>query len=278
MSLIVTGAKGFVGHHLCLALKKEGIEHKGIDVPEYNLNNGNHIKKLFEVYPNITGIIHLAAVSHTPLAKEYPLLTLETNIMATANLLEKCLKKKGFEKFIYLSSSSVYKPNHIYNVSKLSAELITNVYNLQYKLPACVVRTANVYGAGDSYKRVVHSFVEKAITGKPIIIEGTGEQKRVFTHVSDLVEGLIKVIKSKDVIGKTINITGEKEYSVKELAEIVKEFIPSTQIVYTEGRTAEVDKEKMDITEARKLGYEPQYSLKKGIGELVLWIQSNLAG
>lgn len=263
--IIITGGRGFVGNALGLYLREKDVSFRLVDLPEYDITKPANVKFIFNNFKP-TRILHLAAISDVPTAIKNPIKTINVNVLGTLNLLEECLKH-NIKQFVYMSSASVMSPVNIYASSKLAAELFTLNYQ-DYGIPISVVRTSNVYGKNDPQKRVVTRFIEKALKKEPMVLEGDGSAIRCFTYIDDLCDGLYKVLTNPKAIGKTINITGEKEYTVKQLAEIILSYVPG-QIVYKEGRKNESSQGLLDTKEARNIGYIPQWGLEKGVEEML---------
>ena len=275
MRVIITGSRGFIGKNLCLRLKKEGIEYKSIDLPMYNICDDKSVEFIFKNF-DTTNIVHLAAISHVPSTRVYPYTTVKVNVMGLVNMLQYCRFNK-VERFIYLSSPAALSPVNVYGTTKLAAELLCRAYWRDYHVNTTTLRVASVYGKGDKHKRVVDKFVERAVKGEPLTIEGDGSTQREFTYVEDAVEGIVCALKTEnEIAGKTFNVTGGRLYSMKELVETIKKELPKTKVVYKEGRKVERKTVKLDLEESKKvLGYEPKWSLEAGIKEMIQWKSSS---
>ena len=303
--IMVTGGAGFIGSHVVQKL----IEH-GDDVIIYdNLRQGDidllkklrfpnsepeivlgditdfaHVFQTIKRY-NVKKIIHTAAISFIPTAVEKPSLTFNVNVVGTFNLLE-AGRILDLEKFVYISSASTYgdfqyepvderhplEAKDIYGATKAAADRIAMSYYRTYGMPVTVIRTTSVYGPGDLERRVVRDFIERALLGKPLDLHGGGEQRRDFTYVKDVAKALILALNSEKANGEAFNISGGKDYSIKELAMIVKEFIPDAEIIVTEARRIDKKMGRLDISKALKiLGYKPEYDLRVGVKETIEW-------
>lgn len=270
--IIVLGGKGFIGKALCKELKKAGKEYLIADLPEYNITKQDHINYLLDNY-KVSKIVYLSAISHIPQANKQPSKTVEINALGVMKLLEtiRIRKQQGMLKqFIYMSSASVQNTLDAYGTSKLIGELLTTMFRA-YGFNTTVVRTSSVYGPGDPFKRVVHKFVENAILGIPITIEG-GEQKRVFTYLDDVVRGLMLTIDNPKAENKIINITGKEEVSIKQLALKIKKLVPNAEVTINPGRKLDKSKIKMENT-GKLVGYEAEWTLDRGLEEVKEWIQ-----
>lgn len=307
--ILVTGGMGFIGSHVCQKLVNSGenvaiIDNVSQDTVEFLKKiRMPHIpdEKIKFISGDITDfafvfdvlkktrikrIIHLAAVTFIPTAIQEPSLTFHLNTMGSFNLLE-AFRILNLEKFVYISTSSVYgdfeyspvdenhplKPKDIYGATKAAAEIITNSYNKTYGAPTTIVRTSSVYGPGDMEKRVVKSFIENALLGKPMQLQGGGTQRRDFSYVKDVAEGIILALNSGGGKGETFNITGGKDYSIKEMAQFVQKYIPNTELQETEARGMDIKRGQLDISKAKNLlNYNPKYDLETGIKEYIGWM------
>jgi len=268
--ICVTGGRGFIGKKLCERLKRDGHEYRILDRPEYDIKDLKSLEFMF-VNHTVDTVVHLAAISHVPHANIFPRACVETNINGTVNMLTMA-KQYKVKKFIYVSSSSVTKPKNVYAVSKLSAEMLTSAYHRLYNLPTTIVRTASVYGPGDRHRRVVNTFVDKALAKQPIEVEGDGKQLRQFTYIDDLIDGLVCVILAKKTEGKEYNIAGEKLYTLNDLAKVVEKLTKYTVIKHKKGRKVSTTRHLLDVT--NDIGYTPKYDLEKGVKEVIKWRKS----
>ena len=303
--IMVTGGAGFIGSHVVRKLMEHGddviiydnLRQGDIDLlkklrfpnsePEIVLGDITDFAHVFQTMKqyNVKKIIHTAAISFIPTAVEKPSLTFNVNVVGTFNLLE-AGRILDLEKFVYISSASTYgdfqyepvderhplEAKDIYGATKAAADRIAMSYYRTYGMPVTVIRTTSVYGPGDLERRVVRDFIEKALLGKPLDLHGGGEQRRDFTYVKDVAKALILALNSEKANGEAFNISGGKDYSIKELAMIVKEFIPDAEIIVTEARRIDKKMGRLDISKALKiLGYKPEYDLKSGVKETIEW-------
>ncbi len=229
-------------------------------------------------------IFHTAAV---PLAKIDNLNAKETkegSIDTTVNILE-CLnefqkkKKSNIERFVYISSSMVYgdfkkrvakesdlcSPKEIYGTMKLSGEIITRGLCNFYKIPYSIIRPSAVYGPTDMNNRVSQIFIEKALEGKEINIQGKKESLD-FTYVDDLVNGIILSATSKKGFNETFNITRGKAEKLFSFVKILSKNIDNIKFKVTNRDSFRPIRGTLSITKAKKLlKFKPKYSLEKGL-------------
>ncbi len=305
--ILVTGGGGFIGSQVCRELIENGEDVVAFDSLRYS--DFQYLGKIrmqgfFDKIKFISGdirdfplvletlkeneinkIIHTAAITYIPEAIKKPSLTFGVNTIGTFNLLE-AARILGLEKFVYISTSSVYgdfqytpadekhplEPKDIYGATKLAADRIAIGYNRTYGLPVTVVRTSSVYGPGDLENRAAKIFIENALTGKPLELQGGGEQRRDFSYVKDVAKGIGLALNSEKANGEVFNITGGGDHTIKELATIIKEYIPETEIILKEARSIDANRGALDISKAEKiLGYNPRYGLREGIEEYIKW-------
>lgn len=303
--ILITGGAGFIGSHIVKRLMKMGedviiydnLQHGDVELleklrfphmkPEIvfgDITDFAHVFQTLKKY-DVKKIIHTAAITFIPTAIENPSLAFNVNTLGTFNLLE-AGRILNLEKFVYISSASTYgdfqytpadeghplEAKDIYGATKAASDRISMSYYRTYGMPVTVIRTTAVYGPGDLENRVVKQFVEKALQGIPLDLQSGGKQRRDFTYVEDIVKGLILALNSDKSNGEAFNISGMHDYSIKELAMIIKELIPETEIEITEARKIDAKKGELDTSKAnRVLGYKAEYDLKKGIKETIKW-------
>lgn len=239
-------------------------------------------RALKETQPDI--VVHLAALPIATVANKFPEDAVSINLDGLINVLEGVKEVKSVKRFLFASSSFTYghfeytpadekhptKPIDMYGATKLSGEILTKAYAEQYGLKYTIIRPSAVYGFGDVNRRVVQLFVEKALQGKPLTLYEGGEGKADFTYVEDIANGFVLAMNSDKAINETFNITAGNAYSVKELAEIIKEHIPNIELEFKESDTKRPERGSLDIGKAEKLlGYKPMYDLKKGMTQYI---------
>lgn len=302
MKIIVTGAAGFIGSHLCERLLKEkettviGIDgfidptlnqfkHRNIvnllAHPRFQFSNENLLTiDWSRTLSNVDVIYHLSGIPgvRSSWGKQFELYTTH-NIIVTQRLLEAC-KNIGLKHFIYASTSSVYgestgkvsedftpAPLSPYGVTKLTGEYLCNVYAENYGIPVTVLRYFTVYGPRQRSDMAFHRFIHCMLTDQPIPIYGDGSQTRDFTYISDCVEGTAAVLHAKNVIGETINLGGKERKSILEVIEILETVTGKKATLNVIGDTrGEPRHTWADITKAEQLlHYHPSIPLKEGL-------------
>ncbi|OCT15581.1 UDP-glucose 4-epimerase [Paenibacillus pectinilyticus] len=304
MKILVTGAAGFIGSHLCERLLQDPThEVVGLDaliaksptpvnVREYNLrhlllhNRFTYLQQdLLEanwddILPQVDVVYHLAGMPGVRSSWGEEFKTYVTNnIEATQRLLEGC-SKYPIKKFVYASTSSVYgeKTNQVnedaitaplspYGVSKLTGEQLCKVYAHNVGVPVVVLRFFTVYGPRQRPDMAFHRFIQHIRQNKPIPIHGDGLQTRDFTYVKDCVEAITATAYAENIIGETINIGGKERASVLDCIAMLEELFGHRIDRQFMGKaTGEPRHTWADISKAQVLlGYEPKIDLRTGL-------------
>ena len=308
--VLVTGGAGVIGSHLCdfligkdyevicldnfLTGSKKNIEHL-LDNPNFEFVESDVTKPLSSSLLDISYIFHLASPASPVDYQNYPEETLLTNSMGTINMLE--LAKKMSAKILIASTSEVYGdplehpqketywgnvntfgPRSCYDESKRFAESATYVYLHKYNLDASVVRIFNTYGPRMQVNdgRVVSNFINAALTNEPITIYGDGTQTRSFCFVSDLVEGLTKVMFTEGTTGEVFNLGNPEEYSMNDLAKKIREMTDSaSDIINKELPPDDPKQRRPDISKTERfLNWKPVVSVDKGLLKTIEYYKS----
>ncbi|XP_055814318.1 UDP-glucuronic acid decarboxylase 4-like [Solanum dulcamara] len=298
--ILVTGGAGFVGSHLVDRLMARGDSVIVVD----NFFTGNkenllhHFKNpRFELIRHdvvepilleVDQIYHLACPASPVHYKFNPIKTIKTNVMGTMNMLG--LAKRVGARFLITSTSEVYgdplqhpqaetywgNVNPIgvrscYDEGKRTAETLTMDYHRGLNIEVRIARIFNTYGPRMCIDdgRVVSNFVAQALRKEPMTVYGDGKQTRSFQFVSDLVEGLMRLMEG-DHVGP-FNLGNPGEFTMLELAKVVQETIdPNAKIEFRPNTEDDPHKRKPDITKAKQLlGWEPAVSLRQGLPMMV---------
>jgi nucleoside-diphosphate-sugar epimerase len=309
--VLVTGAAGFIGSHLCERLLADGHEVVGVDsftdyydrarkqrnlrdamahrsflLAEVDIASGD----IKPVIRDVSVVFHLAGQpgvrpSWGPHFDRY----VHDNIVATQRLLED-LRDVRLERFVFASSSSVYgnaevfptkestlpRPISPYGMTKLAAEHLAFVYMRNFNLPATALRYFTVYGPRQRPDMAFYRFMEAMVDGREIEIFGDGEQTREFTYVSDAVDGTVKAA-SADVIGQVVNLGGGSRVTVNRVIDTLEE------ISHIKARRKHLPAAAGDprhtgasINQARdRLQWEPRVSLREGLTRQWEWFQES---
>jgi len=306
--ILVTGGSGFIGSHLCERLLNEGHDVLCLD----NLFTGsrdniihlmdNHRFELVRhdiIEPILLEVdqIYNLACPASPVHYQYnPVKTTKTNVMGTINMLG--LAKRVRARILQASTSEIYGDPKVspqkedywgnvncigirscYDEGKRVAETLMMDYHRQNKVDIRIVRIFNTYGPRMALNdgRVVSNFIVQALKGEDITVYGDGTQTRSFCYVSDLVEGMIRMMNQDGFIGP-VNLGNPDEYKILNFAERIKEFTGTkSKIVFKPLPQDDPMQRRPDITLARvKLGWEISVALKDGLAKTVEYFRRRL--
>jgi len=244
------------------------------------------ISKIYkDINPDI--IIHLAAVSHANKSNKDPHNTFDHSFRTLENTLD--FAKKDKIHTIYMSSSMVYgnfdsedvnekrncKPMGIYGTLKYSGELLVKAYSEVFGLPYTIIRPSALYGERCVSRRVGQIFIENAIQGLDITINGDGEEKLDFTYIEDLINGIGLCCSNKNAINETFNLTFGKSKKINELIEELKKEFPKVKVFYREREKFMPERGTLDISKAKKLiGYQPINPINIGYIKYITWYKN----
>lgn len=302
MNILLTGASGFVGSHLVERFLKDGHFVCGVDnlitgreknIKEFQSDQNFQFFKadVSEPLPNEVQklkkwdwVMHFASPASPPKYLAAPLETMKVNGEGTRFLLE--LAQGSGAKFFYASTSEVYgdplvhpqteaywgnvNPNglrSVYDEAKRYGEAMTYLFHREHKVDVRVIRIFNTYGPkmDPTDGRVVTNLMFQALKGEPMTIYGDGKQTRSFQFVSDLVEGIVRLMKSNYT--QPVNLGNTGEFSILEFSEKVKALVGGeSKITFQDLPSDDPKQRKPDITVAKKeLGWEPKVSLNEGL-------------
>jgi UDP-glucose 4-epimerase len=314
MRYLITGGAGFLGSHLGEELLRQGhevtviddlstgsirnIQHlKTYDRFHYHVESCSNVPLLAELVDACDRIVHLAAAVGVKLIVESPVRTIETNVKLTEIVLMLAAKKR--RQVLVASTSEVYgksvevpfredgdlvmgattKGRWSYACSKAIDEFLTIAYWKEKKLPTTVVRLFNTVGPRQTgqYGMVIPTFVRQALANEPITVYGDGKQSRCFTHVSDVVRGLIGLLESDRARGQVFNIGNNEEISIMDLAKQVREICKSRSDIvlvpyekaYEQG-FEDMPRRVPDITKIHEhIGWRPTIGLPQILADVI---------
>jgi UDP-glucose 4-epimerase len=309
-SVLITGGLGFIGSNLAIRLVRDGarvtvcdamLEGYGGNLANVREVEGDIETRIADVRDEeemgrlVEGrdvVFHLAAqVSHVlSLSNPYP--DIDINIKGTAVVLEACRKRNpsalvvrsgtrgqyGPAVTLPVSEETPPNPRGIYEISQLSAEMICRTYTRIHGVRTVPLRLTNIYGPRSQMKHphfgVVNWFVRLALTGEPIPIFGSGKILRDFLYVDDCVEALVAAAVEPSAVGEVLNVGDDRASTFLEVAEILRDLVPGTPIVFTdftpERKAQEPGDFVSDISKIRRLtGWQPTIGLREGLARTV---------
>ncbi len=310
MRAVVTGGAGFLGSHLCDKLLENGWDLlcvdnliTGADQNIAHLAGNEHFRTLrhdVSSYIDVPGpvdyVLHFASPASPVDYLKFPIPTLKVGALGTHNSLGLALAKKA--KFFLASTSECYGdplvspqpetywgnvnpigPRGVYDEAKRYAEAMTMAYHRAHGLDTHIVRIFNTYGPRMRLNdgRALPNFIYQALTGQPITVYGDGSQTRSFCYVSDLIEGIFRLMQSSE--HEPVNIGNPQEITILEFAERVKALTGSKSAIEFKPLPQDDPKRRCpDITKAKRLlNWEPKVGLDEGLRLTLEFFKRQLA-
>ena len=305
---LVTGAAGFIGARTSEMLISDGHTVLGIDNMNdaYDPRMKEFRLKKLQAMPGFTfhkmdisdksvverfrgekfaGVINLAARAGVRASVDNPWIFVESNMTGTLNMLELC-RQTGTMKFIMASTSSIYganppyptpesasssEPLQPYAASKKGAEAMTHAYHHLHGIDATVLRFFTVYGPAGRPDLALFRFVQWIMEGRPVLVNGDGEQSRGFTYIDDIALGIILAL--KPVGYEVVNLGGHEVITINNLVKLIEDVVGKKAVVqHGPPNPADMLTNWADVTKAGQLlGWEPQYDMRAGVEKLVEW-------
>ena len=308
MRILLTGGAGFLGSHLCDKLI--GLGHDVVCMDnlitgsEKNIEHliGNSkfsfvkhdVTKYIVVKDKIDYVLHFASPASPVDYLNYPIKTLKVGSLGTHNLLG--VAKAHNAKILIASTSEIYGdplvnpqpetywgnvnpigPRGVYDEAKRFGEAIALAYHRRHGVDVKIVRIFNTYGERMRHYdgRVVPNFIDQALKGEPITVYGDGSQTRSFCYVSDLIDGIVKLMGSD--LNDPVNIGNPGELSILDFAKKIKTLTKTKSEIVFEGLPVNDPKVRCpDILLAKeKLNWEPKVSIDEGLSKTLKWIKKN---
>ena len=298
MRAVVTGGAGFLGSHLCDRLLAEGWDVLALDNlitgmesnvahlqgnPRFRMARAD-VTRYIEVAGPVDYVLHFASPASPVDYLKLPIQTLKVGSLGTHNTLGLALAKKA--KFFLASTSECYGdpeispqpeeywghvnpigPRGVYDEAKRFAEAKTMAYHRAHGVDTHIVRIFNTYGPRMRLNdgRALPNFVHQALTGQPLTVYGDGKQTRSFCYVSDLIEGIYRLMLSDEHL--PVNIGNPQEITILEFAERVRAHFPGAKPIIFEPLPQDDPKRRCpDISKARRiLKWEPKVNLEEGL-------------
>jgi UDP-glucuronate decarboxylase len=309
MRILVTGGAGFIGSHLIDRLMHQG--HEVICLDNFYTGDKRNIQQWlshfnFELIRHdivdpikleVDQVYHLACPASPVHYQANPIKTIKTNVLGTINMLG--LAKRVKARFLLASTSEVYGDPLVhpqsedywgnvnctgirsnYDEGKRVAETLSFDYYRQHKLNIRVARIFNTYGERmqENDGRVVSNFIAQSLRGKPLTVYGDGSQTRSFCHVSDLVEGLMRLMNSECT--EPVNLGNPGEYTILQLATIIQKMVnPTSEVIFNPLPLDDPRRRQPDIARAMKwLDWQPTVPLDEGLTRTIADFRSRILG
>ena len=310
-TILVTGGSGFIGNHLCRFLLSKG--HKVICIdnnftgslknindllenPKFKFIKHDITKELF-MDNELDEIYHLACPASPKAYQFNAIKTIKTNIMGTINVLG--IAKKKNARILLTSTSEVYgNPNEspqreeywgnvnpigirsCYDEGKRVAETLMMDYHRQHKVDIRIARIFNTYGPNMDPEdgRVISNFINQCLKNEDITIYGDGSQTRSFCYIDDMINGLVKLMETNNLIGP-INLGNPDERTIKEIAELIKTLIPTSvsKLIFKPLPMDDPMIRKPDITKAKQLlGWSPSVKTEDGLLSTICYFDEKI--
>lgn len=310
--VLVTGAAGFVGSHLCEALVAQGYDVVGVDrfdayyaraIKERNLAalRGDKRFRLVEAdvlrgalpLEGVTAVLHLAAKAGVRPSWEDPAGYMEANVTATARLLD-LARRAGVNRFVLTSSSSVYgdatpapysedapaqQPASPYGASKRAAELVAEAFASGYRMRIAMLRLFTVYGPRQRPDLAIHKFTALVRSGQPVPFFGDGSTQRDYTYITDAAAAFVAALAWTGRVApatcRIFNVGGGEPVRLDRLVALLGEALGrEVRLDRQPEQTGDVRLTAADLGRAeRELGYKPQVGIAEGLRRFVRWYE-----
>jgi dTDP-glucose 4,6-dehydratase len=309
--VLITGAAGFIGSHLCDRFIKEGFYVIGLDsfltgspdniahlignerfkFIKYDVTNFIYIPDEIDI------ILHFACPASPVDYLNHPIHTMKVDSLGTINTLGLAKAKKA--RYIFASTSEVYGdpkvhpqpetywgnvnpigPRSVYDEAKRFSEALTMAYFRKHKLDVRIVRIFNTYGPRMRMNdgRVVPNFITQALKNEPITIYGDGTQTRSFCYIDDLIEGIFKTAIMENIDGEVFNLGNTEEHKIKDFAQIIKSLTNSKSLIIFKSLPQDDPTRRCpDIYLVKeKLHWESKIGLEEGLGKVIEYFKKKL--
>jgi len=309
--VVVTGAAGFIGSHLCERLLVEGYRVTGLDnfnrfyspavkrrnlagllaAPRFGMLRGD-IRAARDLDAALgggaTAIVHLAAMAGVRPSMERPALYQSVNVEGTVQVLE-AARRNGVQHLVFGSSSSVYgdasrvpfreddpaiRPISVYAATKRAGELLCHAYHAAYGLPITMLRFFTVYGPRQRPDLAIHKFARLILRGEPVPFFGDGSMQRDYTYVDDIVGGVLAALREPRGL-RLFNLGSDRPVRLDELLGALERALGrSARLARRPVPVGDVKRTWAHLGRARReLGYAPRTRLEDGLARFARWLQ-----
>lgn len=294
LTVLVTGASGFIGRHVTTYLSKKGFRVLTTDLRGADVN-GDLSDRVFvlDIIAKLRfdAVVHLAALTDIRLSLQDPYRTYVVNGFGTLNLLEAA--KKGGQRFIYASSANVYgvpvelpvkestpfNPRTPYDCSKLVGEYLVRSYAVSKKVKATLLRSWKVFGEYERLTAAIPNFIKCCLKGEPIPLYNGGADTTDPYYVENFARVIELCLLKEEAVGEVFNVGTGVERSIRQVAEEIKRLTNSDSPLLTLPPRSEAEKEPMrsypDISRVKRLlGYEAIISFEDGLRRTISWVKA----
>ena len=294
----VIGGSGFIGSHIVDKLIQSGHSVTDFDIMPPPNPLARHIyvdildgsKTIIALAGEYDAMYMLAAMANVGDVFRNPTQAVEVNVTGTANVLE-AVRRHDIPRVVLASTVWVYsastaddctedspltpsKVDHVYTATKIASELLTHSYARLYGIKYTVLRYGIPYGPRARSGTAIAAFVKQAISGKPITVNGDGQQKRRFVYVEDLADANVLALSQK-AINRTYNVDGQEEVTIIDLARKVNQLVGPVEIKFVEARPGDYAQKAVSNQLIKlDLGWNPVTPLNVGLRTYIEWYRS----
>lgn len=260
------------------------LEEAGVPLRRQDARDYHGLSRTLEQFGPDT-VVHLAAVAHANRSNKDPFSTFDHSMRTLENALD-WARASDLHRFIFVSSSMVYgnfltesvaedhplDPIGIYGALKVGGEKLVIAYNQVFDMPYTIVRPSALYGPRCVSRRVSQAFIESAIVGDTLRVDGEGDEKIDFTYIDDVVNGVIRCIEHEGARNEVFNMTAGKARSLRDLVTLVQQHFPEIEVEYVERDRLRPFRGTLSMDKARELiGHVPEVELEDGLRRYVEW-------
>lgn len=322
--ILVTGAAGFIGSHLCDKLLRLGAKVVGVDnlvtgqetnlewalaqenfkFVRLDLNDETELKKTLgqiqAQHGRLDGVLHFASPASPPLYQKYPTQTYLVNTLALHNLLTWLKENQPQARLLFAGTSEAYgtplehpqketywgnvNPNGVrscYDEAKRLGETICGVFYRDFGLDTRIVRIFNTYGPRMNLEdgRILPQFIKEYLAGEKLTVYGDGQQTRSYCYIDDLCRGILTFLAVDDLVGETINLGNDGEFTVLQTAQLFNKMVgrAADEIEFQTLPKDDPTRRQPDLSKARQLlGYEPEVAFETGLQKMIQSYQEKI--